>query len=111
MSAPARAAFSQAEQTHWADRFIGSRSVLPMRRVALVAAGWFALWMTLRALAGYLAGGPHGGKANGLYCGIFNGAWLALLTSFAWPWIMPKRIDDWMWRAEAAPVARDDAQS
>jgi hypothetical protein len=52
--------------------------------------------MILGATLGYALGGDHGGKANGLYSGFFNGAWWAALTSFAWPWIMPKRIDDWM---------------
>ena len=28
--------------------------------------------------------------------GIFHGAWLATLTSFAWPWIMPESIANWM---------------
>ena len=30
----------------------------------------------------------------------FNGAWWALLTSFAWPWFMPAAIDRWMYRSE-----------
>ena len=29
--------------------------------------------------------------------GAFNGAWWALFTSFAWPWIMPERLDRWMY--------------
>jgi hypothetical protein len=36
-----------------------------------------------------------------VYAGIFNGAWLALLTAFAWPWIMPRTINRWMDRPEA----------
>ena len=39
-------------------------------------------------------------RANGIYFGFFNGAWWALLTSFAWPWIMPSAIDRWMYRSE-----------
>jgi hypothetical protein len=74
----------------------GAMEAESMRRVALVAACWFAFWMMFGAGMGYVFGGEHGGKANGLYYGFFNGAWLALLTAFAWPWIMPKVIDDWM---------------
>jgi hypothetical protein len=33
-----------------------------------------------------------------LYFGFFNGAWWALWTSFAWPWIMPTKINRWMYR-------------
>jgi hypothetical protein len=67
-----------------------------MKRVALVAACWFAFWMIASAALGYVFAGDHGGKANALWFGFINGAWLATLTAFAWPWIMPKRIDDWM---------------
>jgi hypothetical protein len=67
-----------------------------MGRVAIVAACWFAFWMTLTALVGGLTGGAHGGVQNGIYFGIFHGAWLATLTSFAWPWIMPESIANWM---------------
>jgi hypothetical protein len=71
-----------------------------MKRVALVAACWFLFWMIAGSTVGYLAGGAHGGKVNGAYYGFFNGAFVATLTAFLWPWIMPKRIDDWMWRGE-----------
>jgi hypothetical protein len=67
-----------------------------MRRVALVAACWFLFWMTLGSVIGGLKGGPGGGVSNGIYFGAFNGAWWAVLTSFAWPWIMPERIARWM---------------
>jgi hypothetical protein len=68
-----------------------------MRRIALVAAIWFALWMTGGAVIGYATGGDHGDWENALYAGIFNGAWLAVLTSFTWPLIMPRRIERWMY--------------
>jgi len=67
------------------------------RRVFIVAAIWFAFWMTLGAVVGSVMGGD---KSNGIYFGFFNGAWWALLTSFAWPWIMPSAIDRWMYRSE-----------
>ena len=54
----------------------------------------------MAAVIGGLMAGPDGGKENGIYFGFFNGAWWALLTSFAWPWIMPTAIDRWMYRSE-----------
>jgi hypothetical protein len=68
-----------------------------VKRIALVAAVWFALWMVLGAALGGLTGREHGGWENALYAGFFNGAWLAVLTSFAWPWIMPRRLERWMY--------------
>jgi hypothetical protein len=41
--------------------------------------------------------GNGGGVQNGIYFGAFNGTWWALLTSFAWPWITPERLDRWMY--------------
>ena len=57
----------------------------------------------LRASAtiGGLTAGDAGGFQNGVYYGVFNGAFFAVLTSFAWPWIMPRFIDRWMSRGEA----------
>jgi hypothetical protein len=37
---------------------------------------------------------------NGIYFGAFNGAWWAVFTSFAWPWILPERLDRWMHSTE-----------
>jgi hypothetical protein len=67
-----------------------------MKRVALVAAVWFAFWIVVGSVVGGLTGGHGGGVQNGIYFGAFNGAWWALFTSFAWPWIMPERLDRWM---------------
>ncbi len=61
-----------------------------MERVALVAGFWFLFWMIVGSVVGGLTGGAHGGVANGIYFGAFNGAWWAVLTSFAWPWLMPE---------------------
>src|SRR5687767_6160470 len=67
-----------------------------MGRVAIVAGCWFALWMALGSLVGGLTAGGHGGVQNGIYFGLFHGAWIAALTSFAWPWIMPESLARWM---------------
>ena len=69
-----------------------------MGRVALVAGIWFAFWMTVGAVIGGMTGGNGGGVQNGIYFGVFNGAMWAVLTSFSWPFIMPDRIDRWMYR-------------
>ena len=69
------------------------------RRVAIVAALWFAFWMILAAVLGGVMSKPGDGT-EGIYFGFFNGAWWALLTSFAWPWIMPTAINRWMYRSE-----------
>jgi hypothetical protein len=71
------------------------------RRVVIVAGTWFAFWMILGSVIGGLMGGSGGGVQNGIYFGFFNGASWALLTSFAWPWVMPTAIDRWMYRSEA----------
>ena len=67
-----------------------------MKRVALVAAVWFVFWIVVGSVVGGLTGGQGGGVQNGIYFGAFNGAWWAVFTSFAWPWIMPERLDRWM---------------
>ena len=68
-------------------------------RVALVAALWFAFWMILSAALGGIYS-TYANMSEAIYFGFFNGAWLALLTSFAWPWVMPTAIDRWMYRSE-----------
>jgi hypothetical protein len=75
-----------------------------MARVALVAAIWFAFWMTLGSIVGAYTGGDHGDWQNALYGGIFNGALLAVLTSFAWPWVMPRRLERWMYGGPDEPI-------
>ncbi len=72
-----------------------------MGRTAVVAGVWFVLWMTAGALYGGLTAPPAGGVGNGVYSGIFTGALVAVVTSFAWPWILPRRVDRWMRRGEA----------
>ena len=66
-------------------------------RVVVVTALWFAFWMILAALIGGYTS-RFGEGTDGIYFGFFNGAWWALLTSFTWPWLMPRAIDRWMFR-------------
>jgi hypothetical protein len=65
-----------------------------MGRVFIVAGCWFLSWMGLGAVIGGLFGDPAG--FAGAFSGAMNGAWVAMLTSFAWPWIMPEAINRWM---------------
>jgi hypothetical protein len=67
-----------------------------MGRTAIVAGCWYLLWISIVALYTGLTSGPSRGIAHALYFGLLHGAWLALLTSFAWPFIMPDKIDRWM---------------
>jgi len=62
-----------------------------MRRVFIVSGCWFMLWVGIGIAASVLSKG-----LDGLLSGATNGAWIALLMSFAWPWIMPRSISDWM---------------
>jgi hypothetical protein len=66
-----------------------------MGRVFIVAGCWFLFWMTFGAIVGGLSAGP-GAAPDGVFFGARNGAWIAALTSFAWPWIMPESINRWM---------------
>ena len=75
-------------------------------RVLIVAGFWFAFWMILAAAIGGWIGRARPSRTDGIYFGFFNGAWWALLTSFAWPWIMPTAIDRWMYRSEVARAGR-----
>jgi hypothetical protein len=65
-----------------------------MGRVFVVAGCWFLFWMGLGALIGGLTGEPAG--FHGAWSGAIRGAWIAALSSFAWPWIMPESISRWM---------------
>jgi hypothetical protein len=62
-----------------------------MGRVFIVAGCWFIFWMSIGVMVGLLSRG-----LDGLFAGATNGAWIATLTSFAWPWIMPESISKWM---------------
>jgi hypothetical protein len=60
-----------------------------MDRVAIVAWCWFIAWVT----AGYAVGSL---AFNTPWTGALVGFIAALLSTFAWPWAMPERINRWM---------------
>jgi hypothetical protein len=62
-----------------------------MRRVFIVTGCWFIFWVAVGVAVSVLFRG-----VDGLFAGAMNGAWFAILTSFAWPWIMPEWITNWM---------------
>jgi hypothetical protein len=62
-----------------------------MRRIFVVVGAWFTIWISIGTTFGVLSKG-----LDGLFAGAMNGAWIATLTSFAWPWIMPQTIRNWM---------------
>ena len=72
-----------------------------MGRTAVIAGFWFAFWMIAGGAIGGLMASKPDVVSTGIYYGIFNGAFFAALTSFAWPWIMPRSIDRWISRGEA----------
>jgi len=58
-------------------------------RVALVGGLWFGVWIGAGDLIGrWLAEMPGTGMVLGFL--------LALVTVPTWPWILPRRVDDWM---------------
>ena len=60
-----------------------------MDRVAIVALLWFVGWTTAACqLSKYLFHDPGTGAIVGFT--------LALLTVFAWPWLLPHRLESWM---------------
>ena len=72
-----------------------------MGRTAVIVGFWFLFWMIVGAAVGGWTAPKADLVSTGIYYGVFNGAVFAVLTSFAWPWIMPKIIDRWMSRGEA----------
>jgi hypothetical protein len=59
-----------------------------MNRVPLVAFCWFAFWTGAGAILGRLLDTP------GTYTVL--GFFFALVSMFAWPWILPERLNEWM---------------
>ena len=83
-----------------------------MGRVVLVAGCWFAFWMGVGSLAGFMFAGDNGGASNGAWFGFINGAYFAALTAFAWPFITPRKLDDWMdRRSELTDLKHDSGNS
>ena len=59
-----------------------------MDRVALVAVCWFVGWTAAGSIVGRLLEVP----GTITVCGFI----FALLTVFAWPWVLPERLKRWM---------------
>jgi hypothetical protein len=59
-----------------------------MDRVALVAICWFAFWVVVGVVLGRYLEMPGFG---GIYGFVF-----ALVSVFAWPWVLPNWLLDWM---------------
>jgi hypothetical protein len=90
-------------QEHCLSPHVDTAKEIIMQRVAVVAGCWLVFWISVGAIAGGLngsvtagVGGAHGGIGTGALFGAMCGVFLAVLASFAWPWIMPKTIDNWM---------------
>jgi hypothetical protein len=62
-----------------------------MFRIFIVVGCWFVVWIGIGITYGILSNG-----VDALFSGAMNGAWIATLTSFAWPWMMPRAIRRWM---------------
>jgi hypothetical protein len=58
-------------------------------RVALVGWLWFGIWIGAGDLIGRLLAEMPG-------TGMVLGFLMALVTVPTWPWILPRRLDDWM---------------
>lgn len=73
-------------------------------RVVLFLTGWIAVWVGLGVAVGSLFGTLGTGGVTGFVVGV--------LTTFLWPWIVPRPIDNWMDglatrpRSSIAPVSR-----
>ena len=58
-------------------------------RVALVGWLWFGAWIGAGNLIGRMLAEMPG-------TGMVLGFLIALATIPAWPWVLPRRLDDWM---------------
>lgn len=59
-----------------------------MNRVPLVALGWFAFWTAAGSVLGRYLDTPGTFTAAGFALGV--------VSVFAWPIILPDRLQDWM---------------
>ena len=73
----------------WGARSGEDLGIAIMDRVALVAVLWFAGWIAGSSeLCKVLLNDPGTGAIWGFI--------LALLTVFAWPWVLPPSVEHWM---------------
>ena len=61
-----------------------------MGRVFILVGCWFMFWIAAGVAFGLMTKG-----LDGMFAGATNGAWIAALLSFAWPFIMPDSLDRW----------------
>jgi hypothetical protein len=57
-------------------------------RVALVTVCWLGFWTAVGWVAGRLLETPGTFVAVGFF--------FAIVTIFAWPWVLPDRLNEWM---------------
>ena len=58
-------------------------------QVVVFFTAWLVFWMGTGAAVGSIAfGSPWAGTVNGFF--------FAILATFAWPWIVPRFVNDWM---------------
>ena len=62
-----------------------------MNRTVFVAFCWFVVWTSAGGAVGKLLEIYGGGVSGSVYGFLF-----ALMTTFAWPWILPDFIWSWM---------------
>jgi hypothetical protein len=67
---------------------IGVKRESAMDRVAFVAICWFVFWTGVGSIVGRMLDVPGTITVSGF---IF-----ALVTVFAWPWILPEALNRWM---------------
>jgi hypothetical protein len=71
---------------------VQAQSSLPqMNRTVLVTFCWFVVWTSVGGAVGKLLEIEGGGVSGSIY-----GCLFALMTTFAWPWILPDFIWNWM---------------
>jgi len=58
-------------------------------QVAVLFTGWLVFWMVVGTFVGIFG-------FEVPWAGTVDGFLFAVLATFAWPWIMPQFIDDWM---------------
>jgi hypothetical protein len=63
-------------------------------RVVVLFTCWLIFWMGIGTAIGAMWGSPKTGAVDGFV--------FALLAIFWWPWIVPRRLDEWMEHSDLA---------